>query len=344
MIWQLAVLKCLTYKMDCYIIAFMNEATAASHLYTSEAEPFPRHNILMLGGGHGTGLIIAQRLAMEGYRIHIGTRTDQSFNLARQSILGMGGVEPSGFIADLTDQESIENALRRSDIQPGQTVHYFDFAAAGFESLLRPLARPLGELKRAFERGLLNPELATRLTQDIRTIVTADKAFLLANRVNRDAPYELGQMLAQNRNLVPGSVIATLSSVISNYTNPGSPEDYPGPWLYYPIGVSKAEGVWRMQALTQQTGAKHVDFVAPEIERTDVIRLFENILPYLQALQPNIPLTISSVTKDQVADAVFWELTRTDIQPFLSRTVYVTPTGPTFQRPEDWKIPVIPYL
>ena len=308
-----------------------------------EGEPFPKYDVVMLGAGHGTGLVIAQKLALEGYKVHIGTRSHDSFVPVRQSILDVRGIEPAPFIADLTKPEEIINALQKSGIKPGQPVHYFDFAAEGIKGYLRFLARPLASLEAAYNEKNLTGELAEQLTRDIKAGVTTERALRLANRVNRDAPSELGELLKLNGNLGKGSVIATLSSSISDYTDPNAIESYPGPWMYWPIGSSKAAGMRRMGELADQTGARHLDCISPEIKETDPIKIFNTLLPMLQALQPGTLLHIPSVSKEQVANILFRELMRTDV-PLTSRKVYITENGPVYQLPNDWNIPVLPYL
>lgn len=309
----------------------------------NELEPFPHYDVLMLGAGHGTGEVIAQKLALEGYKVHVGTRTWDSFNAARHGIMEAGGIEPSGFVADLTRPEEIAAALQRSDLKPGQPIHYFDFAAAGFQTLLRPFVRYLANLERAYTSGELTSALVKQATQDIKAITITEKALQLANRVNRDAPDALGQMLFRNGNLGSGSIVATLSSCISDYTDPAHPNEYPGPWIYWPIGSSKKEGVEKMQELARRAHARNIDFIAPEIEGTDMINLFQRILPMLQSLQPHINLHIPAVSKEQVASVLYSELTRKDVTS-SPRKVYISQRGASTIMPPDWSIPVIPYL
>lgn len=349
----------MTDKLACCIIAAMVEVLTAKDIYLSllrtpnvlndpNKEPIPHFDILMPGAGHGTGLFVAELFAMQGYKVHVGTRGVENYNSIRDGFLsvnsemGLNIVKPSPFIADFTKPGAMKDALERSDIKPDQPVHLVYLAANGFEDLLKLVAHPLIAFRRAFKNGTLTPDLAEQLTNEIKGIVSTDAAFALANCINRDAPIELARMLMKGNHLVPGSRIVTLSSSISDYTDP----DYPkyGPCIYRPVGHSKAQGTRGLREIAQSTGAFFIDVVAPEIEGTTVIGLFNSIQPALQSLQPGIPLIIPSVSKARVAHEMVKQITRNDITSSAPRKIYITPEGSSPQMPSDWKIPVIPFL
>lgn len=314
-------------------------------LENRETEPFAHYPILITGAGHGTGLEVAKKFAQEGYVVYIGTRSQKNFDEIRQNIIATGGTEPKPFIADFTKPGEIREAYHSLGIERGQRIHYFPFAAAGFEKMKRPLLEELASLREALDNGTLTDELKLKATKNIRDIAITVAVREPANTVNRDGPLELGNYLAENENLGPGSVIVTLSSMISDYVNQKDLMSFLGPWFYFSIGASKAELVQGMTDLAGSTKAGYLDMIAPLIRETVMAKLIKRFLPFIQKLEPDKEIILPEVSVDQVNSAIYQELTRNDPSLPSIRKVYIPQSGiPSSVRPPDWKIPVFRYL
>src|SRR3989344_2152394 len=121
-------------------------------------------------------------------------------------------------------------------------------------------------------------------TQNMKDNVATDEVLAETYKTNRDGLVNVATRLKNRGNLTSKSRLATLSSTPSNYTDPDTRENYPGPWFYYPVGRSKAEGVRDLRKLAQEIGAKYVDFVAPDIEGTLMGDYLKDNLPLFEAL------------------------------------------------------------
>lgn len=314
-----------------------------------EIERLPDFPVLVTGGGHGTGEAFVKRLAREGLTVYVGTRTPEHFQKIQESVREAGGRAVQPFFADVTDPQQVDTAYRTAGFLEGQPVHYFPLAAAGYEKLGRAVMRPLVGLRRGYESGQLTQEFAEQITDQIRAAVSTEAAMALANATNRDAVIGLGRKLEENGNLREGSVIGTLSSMMSDTAVSGHPELYPGPWLYFPIAQSKADGVKGLGDIALRTGAKHIDSVAGAIDGTDVGNFFGGMQGIFEELHrisgQNDEFKFPSVGLGEVADSMYREVSRKDPSLPQIRKVYILGNGITSpNRPKGWDKPAIPYL
>ena len=307
-----------------------------------------RHPILLLGGGNGTGSLLAWRLSLEGRIVYIGTRSPKKFNSIHDSVIKRGGTEPKPFIADIKNPAETKEAYENMGLSEGQVVDYFPFAAGGFEPLMSKIARPLVRLKRELEEnGFISKESAIAATDIMREFTTAESALAFANETNIEAPIRLAEHLVNNGHLNSSSTIAMLSSSISKYTDPYNIDIYPGPWFYYSVGRSKAESAHRLKALSEKLGATFIDFVAPYIAGTGVGDFFAGLEPVFEALhkiESKDGFEFPTVSTGHVVNVILSEIRK---KPYLprSRDVYIPPKGPAqYTPPEGFDKPTIPYL
>lgn len=317
-------------------------------LVTPEVESKPKHPILLLGAGSGTGLELAWRFSLEGYIVFVGTRSEEKFTALRDSVVKKGGVEPKPFIADIKNPAEIKEAYENMKLSEGQVIDYYPFAAGGFEPLINRMARPLVKLKKELaETGFISRESAIAATQAMREIMTTQNALEFANQTNVAAPIKLAQYLAEKGHLDSSSTIAVLSSSISKYTDPDNIDKYPGPWLYYPVGRSKAEGAQKLKALSEELGATYLDFVAPYIKGTGMGDFFVNLQPVFEALyklDSKDKFIFPTVTPGHVVNIILSELRKNAYSPRV-RDVFISPKGPVlYFPPEGFDKPTIPYL
>jgi len=317
-------------------------------LTSAEAESQLRHPVLLLGGGSGTGLLLARRLTLEGRVVYIGTRSSEKFNSLRDSVVKSGGTEPKPFIADIKNPTETKKAYVNMELSEGQVVDYFPLAAGGFEPLMGKIARSLVRLKRELkENGFISKESAIAATEAMRESMTAENALAFASEINTEAPIRLIEHLVKNRHLDSSSTIAVLSSSISKYTDPYNIDTYPGPWLYYPVGRSKAEGAHKLKALSEKLGATFIDFVAPYITGTGVGDFFVGLEPLFEALhriESKDKFKFPTVSTEHVVNVILSEIGKNVYLP-RSRDVYILPKGPVqYAPPEGSDKPTIPYL
>jgi len=321
----------------------------AERLTSAERESPLRHPVLLLGGGSGTGLLLATRLSLEGRIVYIGTRSPEKFNSLRDSVVKSGGTEPKPFIADIKNPAETKEAYENMELSEGQVVDYFPFAAGGFEPLMSRIARLLVRLKRELEgKGFISKESAMAATEAMREFTTTESALAFANETNTEAPIKLAEHLVKNGHLDSSSTIAVLSSSISKYTNPNNIDMYPGPWFYYPVGRSKAEGAHRLKALSERLGATFIDFVAPYITGTmagDFFVGFEPVLEALHKIESEDRFEFPVVSTEHVVDVILSEISKNGSSLPRSRDVYILPKGPAqYTPPEGFGKPIVSYL
>lgn len=321
-------------------------ARTAARLRPSEVEPLPRHSILLLGAGSGTGRELAKKLAREGYHVIAGSRSQDKIDSLAAEIAEDNGVVPTPFIADITDPNAVRAAYESLQLAQGESVHYFPVAAGGLEGVMKHLTSKFLAVIKAGRRGELTPEMLATVTEEIRAITMTPGAMEYARRVNVQAPLELFGLLQQNGHITRDSVVLTTSSSISHNARPHDTDAYPGPFFYYTVAHSKQEGVEKLRTSVTEAGARFVDFVAPEIEDTAVGGMIGKLSTAISTVNgvdlPDIP----TVTIDQVASGITAELmypSGPDAHT-LSRTVYVTNSGIQHTQPDSWQTPMLPYL
>ncbi|GEM_PF-2218083 len=310
-----------------------------------EGEPLPKYPIFLTGGAGATGQVIAERFALEGYPLIIGTRSLEKFEALSAHLKSLGGVEPRPFIADITNSEEVSRAYNALDLGEGEPVHFFSLAAEGIKKLRMPFGRIMVLLLRGVKNGELTRDMVLAATEKMRDVVSTDEAMQPGLAANFEGPRDLATMLVQRNHLHSGSRIVTLSSLISHDTNPDKMDEYTGPFFYIPIGVSKELGVRALRGIAIEQGIGMLDVVAPGIQGTEVADFLESLVPILQALEPGVPFAISSVSKSDVANAMYAELSKNDPTLPLQRTVFVGENGnPTYTRPSSWGTSLVPYL
>ncbi len=305
-----------------------------------EIEPIPHHPILILGAGQGTGAEIARKFALEGLPVIIGTRSPDKFSQVRDRITQDGGRQPEPFIADITDPHGIHRAYESLHIPAGSPIHFFPLAAGGLnvvgDFIFKQQVIPLRKLLRS---GKLSVSHVRQATEEIKSFVQRAEIIKSVLNVNYDGTLGTLKLLENNGHLGPDSTVATLSSVISNSCNPYDRESYQGPWFYYPVAHSKQLAVLELQDRAQKSGFHYVDFVAPEIEGTDVAKLIEKMKPLLDFARETLGLEIINfpkVTKTEVADSMYQEFKSNDHRPRV-RTVFLEESGKSSDiRPVSW--------
>lgn len=252
---------------------------------TIESEHQTRNPVLLLGGGHGTGEALAKLLVASGRDVFIGTRSSDSYDRLRNELpQAEGSVKP--FIADIKDPEEVRRALSLANLPEGQPIDYFPLAAGGFDPI--PIQFAIGRAYARIKHQMDKPE---GITRDFAQAETEKmKEFMLrlssreeAWRINATAPVDIAKFLMDNGNLDSTSTIIVLDSTISKYAQTVIP--YPGPWLYYIVGISKAKGSLTLREMARKTGSTFIDFIAPGIADTKAGEFFERFIPVLKALQ-----------------------------------------------------------
>lgn len=328
-----------------------------------EVEPFPNHKVIMLGGGHGTGLAIGRGLSMLGYEVYVGTRTKKNFESVKETFLSSDGREPKPFVADLTKDGQIQEAYASMNLQKGEPVHFFAYAGGGMESYFKKISEPIIELRRQLRRtGKIKTESFVKATEELKEIVTQPESQELAYQVNCNGPLELAQILKENGNLNEESVVSTLSSSMSDQINPyydasiylthgpklNEVYEIPSgeiivPWFYYPIALSKETGVRELYALTLGTDSRFVNFITGDILGSDVSKLIKS-LPLMQSIN-DTDLESTSITAEKVVIAILTNLITKDNSMPNRRKVYIPEDGiPTLTQPEQWKKRYLPYF
>ncbi len=304
--------------------------------------------VLLLGAGNGTGLLLARRLSLEGRIVYVGTRSEEKFKSLCESVVKGGGEKPRPFIADINNPPEIEEAYENMGLSKGQIIDYFPFAAGGFKPLISKIARSFFRLEKELEgNGFISKESAIAETKAMHESMITESALVPANKTNIKAPIELAEHLVKNRHLKSSSMIAVLSSSISKYTDPCNIDKYPGPWFYYPVGRSKAEGTHKLKALSEKLGATFIEFVAPCITGTKMGDFFVRFEPVLEALckiESKDKFELPMVSTGYVANVILSEISK---KGFLSRSreVFILPNDPVqYTPPGGFDKPTIPYL
>ena len=326
------------------------------HKNRTETEPNSRNLTLITGAGSGTGRLLARRLALEGVPVAAGIRQMSQFE-GLKTITPGPDVMIRPFFADLRDSEQVEEAYRSLGLKEGQTVDFLALAAAGFQTLIdrgtqhgKEFVSALISIRRSAKDGQLTREIAEEATAAIKKAVTQSDAMKLADDTNNYAPVKLAELLVERGHINEGSTVAVLSSDMSKRTDPRLEhlDEYPGPWTYYPIGRSKAEGSLHLQDLAKQTDAHFIDFIAPDIVGTDVGKFFTDMLPLyeaLHALDSKDEFVFPKVSIGHVVNVMASELSKNDSSLPQTRDVWIPGddrAGPNM--PAGWDKPPIRYL
>jgi NAD(P)-dependent dehydrogenase (short-subunit alcohol dehydrogenase family) len=171
-------------------------------------KPLAGRNVLITGGTSGTGLETAIELHKLGAQIIIGTRNEDNFNKSA-TILGNEKVQP--FIADLSDEAQIKNAiakLKSQNLRPTDIVHS---AAGGMESFLQKSGFKLRRLQRITDESEKQEkisELRTELIEKVKLSLPE------AKRINYEGPKIFFEQMADI--LAPNSKIIYYSSLWSS--------------------------------------------------------------------------------------------------------------------------------
>lgn len=317
---------------------------------TIELEPTPKHPVLLLGGGSGTGKLLARRFALEGRPVYVGTRSKMKFDSLRDAVVKDGGIELKPFIADITNAKETLRAVEEMKLSKGDVIDFFPFAAAGFEGdLMKKIARTLVRLNMNLEKnGSISRKDAIAATEDLHSFMITEDALSLANATNVEAPLRVADELVKRGHLTSSSTVAVLSSTISKYTDPYDIDKYPGPWLYYPVGRSKAEGADRLKTLAGDVGSTFIDFIAPDIMGTGVGELFAKFISVYEALykiDSADEFVFPSVPIGHVVNVILYELRKDGSSVPKVRDVYIThDTGWQYTPPKGFNKPATPYL
>ncbi|WP_186308383.1 SDR family NAD(P)-dependent oxidoreductase [Paraburkholderia sp. BCC1885] len=79
--------------------------------------------IVIVGAGPRLGLAIAKRFGREGYRaVLIARRAEPLATMT--ATLGEEGIEAKGYVADVTDEESLERAFMQINRVSGQSTSW----------------------------------------------------------------------------------------------------------------------------------------------------------------------------------------------------------------------------
>jgi hypothetical protein len=290
----------------------------------------PQFPILLTGAGSGLGRRLAIEYATSGYLVIAGTRSMKHFQSLYEIITEANGVPPRPFLADLTNAEELKEALAHLPVRADKPMHYMPLAAGGLESIKWAVGRPFSPLLRARKDNLpITEEMLQTATQKIRETVTDPKRMDVPLVINRHAPLALATALEVRGNLTKESTLITASSSLSDNSDPEHPENYPGPWFYYTIGMSKEQGVRALRQKTKSLQASFINFVIPEISDTGVgefVGLVASLLEYA-GKEVDIP----SVTTDQAVSSIVKELQKQHLPKI--RTVYIDEDGPTDIKP-----------
>lgn len=310
-----------------------------------EIEPLPRYRILLLGAGSGLGFVLAQRLAREGYQIMAGTRSEEKFAELRKAVSDNNGIEPQPFLADITQPEELNAAFNNLYLATHEKIHYLPVAAGGLEAIKMGIARQVINLKWALRTEVgVTKELAEQATAAIKALTKSPEAMTPAMEINCTAPLMIFDLLKEGDHLGSDSVVLNVSSSISDACDPDNRQAFAGPWFYYTVGMSKESGVRALRERVKEIDATHLNVVAPEIFDTGVGQFIDEMMELIKVINPNLSIDIPKVSRAQVAEVIFQELTRKDCGLSKTRTIYVTSDGVAYQRPTAWDKPLLPYF
>lgn len=311
-----------------------------------EREPLTKNPVLILGAGSGTGAEIAKLYASQGFTVLAGTRSEEKFQKVRNDVLANGGTEPVPFIADITDPSQVQKALAESGLLRGQTIDYYPLAAEGFKPVRLIIGKALLRLQKVIETGGDLREAAEKETEEMKKTMLLPSSSAVAYNTNVVAPAEMAETLIENGNLNYQSKIVVLDSTISKYAQEGP---YPGPWFYYPVGITKAMGSLELRRIAARIGAEFYDLIAPGITGTEAGIFFDRFLPVLEALNEldsNEPFEFPTISSADAAKTIFEQTITQNLGSQRSVDLYFGYESgvATTQRPSGFRVPTIDWL
>lgn len=304
---------------------------------------FENRPIVLLGAGSGLGESLARRFAREGYQVIAGMRSEGHFAALRANIAADGGVEPKPLLADITDEVAFGRAFDGLNLSPSTKLHYFPVAAGGIEGVGSVLLRQIAGLRRAARNNGLSKQMVDEATAVIKAEVLKDEVIEAGMEINVRAPVRILDELDERGHIDDGTDILTTSSSLSEAIDLNNLDQYPGPWFYYVVALTKKTGanILREKARNWATGTAYLDAVAPELPDTGVGKMIDTMVEVLQAVNPNEKIVVPKVSRVVVADAIYRELVAPKDR---IRTMFVEESGVSYQRPDSWNKPFLPYL
>ena len=313
----------------------------------TEREPQSKNPVLLLGGGGKTGAEIVKLMAAKGYTVYVGTRSWAKFESLYDEVAANSTGQIKPFVADLNKPDKVQDAYLEMGLSERQAIDLFALAAEGFITTKRKVGLAILRLQKELElHGKIPIDLAKKETQELEELMSLPESILTGLHTNADSTLRLARALAENGNINSNSKIVVLDSTISKYAQRKS--EYSGPWFYYPVGATKADGSLALRDLARITGATFIDFIAPLLRGTDAGDLIDKFRPVFEALNrlsSNESLEMPMSSTHEIAKIILDQTEKCDLQKGeIDFYIGYQPGIATNSRPDNFNDPIFGWL
>lgn len=315
-------------------------------MVTTEA---PR-KMLITGGAGETGGLFTPKVAQTGQfpvvtiskKPRSGLSAEDWAVRFQNNVEQTTGIRPKVVIVDLskiTTQERAAGFVDLLELKEREPIDYAALAAGGLPAIT--IGKEYLKVKDIYEKGVLTKADLKRSTETIRDKVNTDSSIMdNAFELNVISPKLILEELIRRGHIDSLSVVAFLSSSLSDDFRPGSPHSFLGPAFYLPTAYTKNLIVGYAQVQSFIRGFKCLDLVAPEIIDTSVGRYFEDFATYISSTQKDKEkVRMSFVTKEVAAQTLVEQMTamRSGSQRF-ARLYLNEDEGVYDFRPKTWAV------
>lgn len=306
-----------------------------------------KNPVFILGATSKISAETAYDLATQGYPLIVGSRGSDASRIKidelSDRIVQGGGIAPETFYADISDPRQVDAAFNRLRLDRGRPVDFLPLAAEGFRTVRRELGEVFVRVRRSFRQKNLTEEQLIAETEAVKKIMMRPEVIEAARGTNRWGVLRVLDGLGARGNIISDVTrVETLSSNVSDYTEPGNMGLYLGPYFYPPVGIPKAELVRDLSKMALNGDFIYGDVVAPPVAKTDVGDWAQDIVEWIGFVRP-IPAVPIISTRD-TSTGLTQAFLRAKGNPEALQKWYVLAGGKLSATRPDWPIPLVPYL
>lgn len=305
--------------------------------------------MLITGGAGETGSLFTPEAIRRGY-IPIVTISEKPRNKMsagdrathfQDEMEMQTGVRPKVVAVDLsqiTTQQKAADFVDSLELGIEEPIHFAAFAAGGLPVFT--IGKEYLRLKGLFEKEKIMQLDLTKSTNVIKNKIETDSSIMeAAMALNFLSPRAILEELIKRGHVGKTSVVALLSSSLSDDFNPGKHHSFLGPAFYLPVAYTKKLVAGYFEGQSKVAGFKYLDFIAPEIIDSSVGKYFEDFGTYISSTQKDKPpIRMAFVTREMTAQMLANQINVMESGSERFSRVYLGEDGKVYNsRPNTWE-------